>query len=97
MKVEKSEIAVLRKCRSMSYPTFLEHLRARYGHNWVIARRTSRIVARYGEDVHCFSPSAYAREQEEWRDEHPAVKLVLTLPDGAERDLILDATKRVLS
>lgn len=80
-----------------AYPTFLEFLRARYGRNWVVARRTSRIVARYGEDVHCFTQGSYTREVEEWRDGHPAVKLVLTLPPGAERDFILDATRGKLS
>jgi hypothetical protein len=29
------------------------------GHNWVIARRSSRIVARYGEDVVCLSARRY--------------------------------------
>jgi hypothetical protein len=30
------------------------------GGNWVIARRTPRILARYGQDVVCLSPKTYA-------------------------------------
>lgn len=78
------------------YPSFLEFLRARYGRNWVVARRTPRIVARYGEDVKCFSVAVYDREHKAWQDGHPAVKLVLTLPAGPERDLIMEATRRRL-
>jgi len=29
------------------------------GLNWVIARRTKRIVEQYGEDVRCLSPKEY--------------------------------------
>jgi hypothetical protein len=29
------------------------------GRNWVIARRSSRIVERYGDDVICLSPQRY--------------------------------------
>lgn len=29
------------------------------GSNWVLARRTKRIVERYGEDVICLSPKQY--------------------------------------
>lgn len=30
------------------------------GKNWVVARRTPNIVARYGKDVICLSPQRYA-------------------------------------
>lgn len=33
------------------------------GRNWVIARRTPRIVARYGVDVICLSPKRYAEAE----------------------------------
>jgi hypothetical protein len=33
------------------------------GRNWVVARRTPRIVAAYGEDVICLSPKAYRNAQ----------------------------------
>lgn len=43
-----------------------DELRAVLGsRNWVIARRTPRIVARYGEDVLCLSPKAYAKAEAE--------------------------------
>ncbi len=29
------------------------------GHNWVIARRTPNILARYGQDVVCLTPKSY--------------------------------------
>lgn len=44
--------------------------------NWVIAKRTKRVVANYGEDVVCLSPREYAIYQKEAElasaDEHPA-------------------------
>lgn len=30
------------------------------GHNWVVARRSPRVVAKYGDDVVCLSPKRYA-------------------------------------
>lgn len=42
---------------SMGRPT-VEELRSELGaSNWVIARRTPRIISKYGEDVLCLSPS----------------------------------------
>lgn len=41
-------------------PTLDELAAAIGGHNWVVvARRTPRIVARYGEDVICISQRKY--------------------------------------
>lgn len=38
---------------------FSEFMRDRVGPNWVIARRTPRIVRQYGEDVICLTPKRY--------------------------------------
>ena len=40
-----------------------DELRAVIGRNWVIARRSESIIARYGEDVVCLSQSAYDEAQ----------------------------------
>lgn len=33
------------------------------GHNWVIARRSPRILARYGSDVVCLTPKQYTEAE----------------------------------
>ena len=38
---------------------FSEFLRKAVGPNWVLAKRTKRIIEKYGEDVACLSPSSY--------------------------------------
>jgi hypothetical protein len=40
-------------------PSFSDFLRENVGRNWVLARRTSRIVKRYGADVVCLSQQRY--------------------------------------
>lgn len=40
--------------------SFTAFIRERVGANWVLARRTPRIVARYGEDVVALSQQQYA-------------------------------------
>jgi hypothetical protein len=51
------------------------------GKKWVIARRTARIVERYGEDVVCVSQARYRAAEREWRalygDPHDAVRAEL--------------------
>lgn len=37
-----------------------EELERELGPNWVVGRRTKRIVEKYGEDVQCYSPEKYA-------------------------------------
>lgn len=60
--------------------TFIEYMQREVGGNWVIARRTSRIVARYGEDVVCLSQKRYAELEHAWRlatmAEHPAAAVL---------------------
>lgn len=41
----------------------LEELREELGNNWVIARRTPRIVAQYGSDVVCCTHKTYEAAQ----------------------------------
>lgn len=48
---------------SIFWPTCAELTAEIGGKNWVVARRTPRIVAQYGEDVICLTPKAY-REKE---------------------------------
>lgn len=43
---------------SHGYPTGKE-LAAELGDNWVLAKRTKSIVAKYGQDVKCYSQEAY--------------------------------------
>lgn len=44
---------------------FLQFMRDRVGANWVIARRTPRIVHQYGDSVVCLSPKRYRALVEE--------------------------------
>jgi hypothetical protein len=41
------------------YPGMADFLRERIGRNWVLHRRTARIVDRYGEDVICLTLRQY--------------------------------------
>lgn len=50
--------------------TLSEYLAHRIGKNWVIARRTSRIVERYGDTVRCLSSAAYQKIEQEYRREY---------------------------
>lgn len=47
--------------------TYLEFVRGQLGTNWVVARRTSRILARYGEDVVCISQQRMRAIDKEYR------------------------------
>lgn len=40
-------------------PAFSDFLREKAGPNWVLARRTVRIVEKYGDDVVCLSRQKY--------------------------------------
>ena len=51
-------------------PGFLEWLRSELGtQNWVVARRTKRILAKYGDDVRTISPLGYRKLIEKYRAE----------------------------
>lgn len=39
--------------------SFLAFINARIGQNWVVARRSPAMIARYGEDVVCLSKARY--------------------------------------
>lgn len=43
---------------SHGYPSSAE-LKAELGENWVLARRTKSIVAKYGDNVRCYSHAQY--------------------------------------
>lgn len=47
--------------------TYLEFMRGTLGSNWVIARRTPRILAKYGEDVVCISKQRMRALDKEFR------------------------------
>ena len=47
-------------------PTFVGFLNSRVGSNWVVARRTPRVVRLYGEDVVCLSQKRYTALKQEW-------------------------------
>lgn len=43
----------------------VDELNAHFGtHNWVIARRTKNIVAKYGDNVVCVTQAAYTRAEQ---------------------------------
>lgn len=50
--------------------THLDFLRQEFGSNWVVARRTPRIVQRYGEDVCCISPQRYRAAEQKYRAQY---------------------------
>lgn len=47
--------------------TYADFIRARLGGNWVIARRSPRVLAKYGEDVICISKQAMRKIDREYR------------------------------
>lgn len=47
-------------------PSFSEFLHRKVGRNWVIARRTPSILARYGSDVVTFSKKQFAALEDEY-------------------------------
>ena|ERR1700726_2563794 len=50
--------------------TITDFYRERFGSNWVVARRTSRTVERYGDDVRCISQKQMRETEREYRREH---------------------------
>lgn len=60
----------MRYCRFMetksNRPPFIEFIRAKVGPNWVVARRTARIVRKYGEDVVALSQSQFTAIKDEY-------------------------------
>lgn len=57
-----------RPAKAPNAPPFIEWARRQIGSNWVIARRTARIVERYGADVVCLTQSKYKALREQYRD-----------------------------
>ena len=62
--------------------TYVDFLCEQFGgKNWVLARRTERIVRRYGADVRCLSKKQYAAAERAWRimygDPHDKVRAEL--------------------
>jgi hypothetical protein len=51
---------------------YLDWLNHSFGPNWVLARRTSRITAKYGENVNCISAETYKKAQRAFRLAHGA-------------------------
>lgn len=47
-------------------PTFCDFMREKVGANWVIARRSPRIVRKYGDDVATISQAAYRKLNAEY-------------------------------
>ena len=52
--------------RASSLGGAADFMRKRFGKNWVLARRTARILERYGEDVRCVSPRKYAQCEDDY-------------------------------
>lgn len=74
----------------MPYPSFLEHLRSRYGRNWCVAPRASGKTAQY--DV-VLTPKKYEAERTAWASKHPVVLLIEGLPDSEEKTFIMEAVQ----
>jgi len=78
------------------HPTCIE-LRATLGPNWVVARRTSRVVERYGPDVTCVTPQKMRKIEADiiaargWA--RPAEKVIADLLAVAEQ--LIPAIDRV--
>lgn len=70
------------------YPSFSEHLRARYGRNWCVAQRASRKTVRYDTVIH---PKRYKKERLAWIAGHPVFQYADSLPAGEEKDFIMQA------
>lgn len=47
--------------------SYSDFIRDKIGSNWVVARRTPRILAKYGEDVFCISQQALRKIDREYR------------------------------
>lgn len=48
----------------------VEFYRKRFGTNWVLARRSPRILAKYGEDVVCITKKQMRQADLDYRAEH---------------------------
>lgn len=58
----------------MAYSSMTDFMHAKVGENWVIARRTSRVVYQYGDDVICLSPAKYAKLRAEFDAQAPSAE-----------------------
>jgi len=50
---------------------FADWLKQHVGDNWVLARRTNRIIEKYGSDVITLSRKQYAKLEQEYRATAP--------------------------
>lgn len=53
--------ATVRQNETLPAADFCEFMRSTIGRNWVVARRTARIVRRYGDNVVCLSQKGYSK------------------------------------
>jgi hypothetical protein len=51
---------------AISTESFYDFLIRKLGGHWVIARRTARIIEKYGEEVICVSHKRYLELDAEW-------------------------------
>lgn len=70
------------------FTDFCVFLRTKVGPNWVLARRTSRILAKYGESVVCLSPKRYRALEAEFNAQLPN-------PEGEAVRAMLVALKKI--
>ncbi|MCP3730362.1 hypothetical protein M9978_07960 [Sphingomonas sp. MG17] len=73
----------------MTYPSFVDHMRQSHGPNWTVGRRAPPGAV-------ALSQTAFDEAMRGWAIDHPAYRLVLTLPDCEERAFICDAVLRQL-
>jgi hypothetical protein len=74
--------------------TYLDFVRGKLGSNWVVARRSPRILARYGEDVVCISKQRMRAIDKEYRalygDPYDTVRAQMYLALVRAREAIVD-------
>lgn len=66
-----------------------------YGLKWCVAQRMTDALRRKGYEV-ALHPTRYRKEMAAWAGAHPAFRLVETLPESPEKQLIMRAVLREL-
>lgn len=76
----------------IDYPSFIEHLRSRYGPKWCVAQRLTDRLRDKGHEV-ALTPKRYELERVEWASRHPATLLVQEMPDSPVKRFIAKAVQ----
>lgn len=71
----------------MVYSSLVAFMRDKVGPNWVVSRRTPRVVHLFGDDVICLSPAKFAKLQAEFDAQAPSVENAVRAMLGALKPL----------